>query len=95
MDATLDDAEEARLLALEALDVLDTPPEDRFDRVTRLCTRLFGVPVAAVALVSRDRWFAKSRQGLGVRAIVLVAPPPPAPGLTTGYVSGRIVHTGA
>lgn len=71
MDATtVDDAEEARLLALDALNVLGTPPEDRFDRVTRLCTRLFGVPMAAVALVGKDRWFAKSSQGLGVQDIV-------------------------
>jgi hypothetical protein len=66
MDTTIfDDAEEARLVALDALNVLDTPPEDRFDRVTRLCSRLFGVPMVAVALVGRDRWFAKSKQGLG------------------------------
>lgn len=70
MDATAADAEEARLLALAALNVMGTPPEDRFDRVTRLCTRLFNVPMAAVALVSSDRWFAKSRQGLGVGDIV-------------------------
>jgi hypothetical protein len=66
MDALIDEAEEARLLALEALNLLDTAPEERFDRVTRLSTRLFGVPMAAVALVSRDRWMAKSRQGLTV-----------------------------
>ena len=70
METTVADAEEARLLALDALKILGTPPEDRFDRVTRLCTRLFGVPMAAVALVGKDRWFAKSRQGLGVGDIV-------------------------
>lgn len=63
-------AEDARVLALEALKVLDTPPEDRFDRVTRLCTRLFDVPMVAVALISSDRWFAKSRQGLGIGELV-------------------------
>jgi hypothetical protein len=62
--------EEARLLALDALKMMDTPAEDRFDRVTRLSTRLFGVPMAAVALVGRDRWVAKSRQGLAVADIV-------------------------
>ena len=61
--------EEARLAALAALNVLDTPPEERFDRVTKLCTRLFGVPMAAVALIDKDRWFAKSLQGLTVRDI--------------------------
>lgn len=66
MDSTVADAEEARLLALDALNALGTPPEDRFDRVTRLCARLFGVPMVAVALVGRDRWVTKSRQGLSV-----------------------------
>jgi hypothetical protein len=61
--------EDARLLALTALHVSDAP-EDRFDRVTRLSTRLFGVPMAAVALVGRDRWVAKSRQGLAAQDIV-------------------------
>lgn len=62
-------SEEGRLAALEALHV-DEAPEDRFDRVTRLATRLFGVPMAAVALVGRDRWLAKSRQGLQVSDVV-------------------------
>lgn len=62
-------SEEGRLAALEALHV-DEAPDDRFDRVTRLATRLFGVPMAAVALVGRDRWLAKSRQGLQVSDVV-------------------------
>ena len=47
--------EAARLDALRALHVLDTPPEERFDRVTRLATRHFGVPIALVSLVDQDR----------------------------------------
>lgn len=43
--------------------MLDTPAEERFDRVTRLCQRLFGVPMAFVNLVDRDRLFIKSVQG--------------------------------
>jgi hypothetical protein len=68
MTTTAPDQEEARLSALEALNVLSTP-EDRFDRVTRLSARLFGVPMAVVALVNRDRWVAKSSQGLGITDI--------------------------
>lgn len=56
--------EEDRLAALRALDLLDTPSEERFDRVTRLCQRLFGVSKAAVTLVDRDRTFVKSGAGL-------------------------------
>jgi hypothetical protein len=58
--------EEGRLAALDELHVLGTPAEDRFDRVTRLSSRLFGVPMAAVTLVAKDRWLTKSRVGLTV-----------------------------
>ena len=44
--------------------MLDTPAEERFDRVTRLATRLFGVPIALVSLVDEHRQWFKSRQGL-------------------------------
>lgn len=58
------DNEDARLAALHALQLLDTAPEDRFDRITRVACRTFGVPVALVSLVdSRRQWF-KSRAGL-------------------------------
>lgn len=53
-----------RLLALADLNMLDTPAEERFDRVTRLCRRLFGVELAFVNLIDRDRLFMKSAQGL-------------------------------
>jgi hypothetical protein len=52
-----------RLEALNELGILDTPPEERFDRVTRLCQRLFGVPMAFINLIDRDRQWAKSAQG--------------------------------
>ena len=63
MTATPADEDE-RLAALAALDLLDSPAEERFDRVTRLCTRLFGVSKAAVTLVDRDRVWVKSGAGL-------------------------------
>jgi diguanylate cyclase (GGDEF)-like protein len=53
-----------RLEALRALNVLDTSPEERFDRVTRLARRLFNVPMALVSLVDEDRQWFKSCQGL-------------------------------
>ena len=58
-----DTDEEARVAALHALEVLDTPAEERFDRVTRLATRLFDVPMAMVSLIDRDRQWFKSTQG--------------------------------
>ncbi|WP_036193514.1 GAF domain-containing sensor histidine kinase [Marinobacter daepoensis] len=59
--------EPQRLSALEATKLLDTPPEERFDRVTRLAASLFDVPIALVSLVDRDRQWFKSCYGLGVR----------------------------
>ncbi len=56
--------EDTRLDTLRALNILDTTPEERFDRLTRLAKRLFGVPMALVSLVDEDRQWFKSSQGL-------------------------------
>lgn len=61
--------EPARLEALQALDILDTPPEERFDRVVRLAQRLFDVPIAAMNLVDADRQWTKSGVGLETREL--------------------------
>ncbi|UTT61429.1 SpoIIE family protein phosphatase [Microcella humidisoli] len=57
--------EMARQRALDDMGILDTPPEERFDRVTRLARQLFGVETAAVNLIDGDRQWAKSVSGLG------------------------------
>jgi GAF domain-containing protein len=54
----------ARLAALRATALLDTPAEQAFDRLTRLAARLIGVPTALVSLVDEDRQFFKSCVGL-------------------------------
>ncbi|HCP19568.1 MAG TPA: GGDEF domain-containing protein, partial [Marinobacter hydrocarbonoclasticus] len=56
--------EPQRLSALEATKLLDTPPEERFDRVTRLAAEAFDVPIALVSLVDRERQWFKSCYGL-------------------------------
>lgn len=56
--------ETQRLRSLITLGVLDTTPEDRFDRITRIACRAFGVPIALVSLVDRNRQWFKSKQGL-------------------------------
>lgn len=56
--------EQERLNHLRALAILDTPPEERFDRVTRMAKRLFGVPIALVSLVDENRQWFKSCLGL-------------------------------
>jgi formate hydrogenlyase transcriptional activator len=59
---TIHDAE--RIAALHQTSLLDTPPEDAFDRLTCLATTLLRVPVALVSLVDGDRQFFKSSVGL-------------------------------
>lgn len=51
----------ARLAALRELDLLDTPDEEAFDRLTRLAARLLGTPTAFVSLVDAERQLFKSR----------------------------------
>jgi diguanylate cyclase (GGDEF)-like protein len=63
-DSTQD--EQARLETLRSLSILDTPPEERFDRLTRMAKRLFGVPIALVSLVDENRQWFKSCFGLSV-----------------------------
>ncbi|RBH46193.1 GGDEF domain-containing protein, partial [Pseudomonas sp. MWU13-2860] len=58
--------EATRIQALHGLNVLDSAPEERFDRLTRLAKRLFNVPIALVTLVDSDRQWFKSCVGLGV-----------------------------
>jgi len=55
-----------RLAALRALSILDTPPEERFDRLTRIACAAFDVPVALVSLVDGERQWFKSCVGLEV-----------------------------
>ena len=58
--------EAARLCFLASLNILDTPPEESFDRITRLTRTLLGVPIALVSLVDLNRQWFKSCQGLDV-----------------------------
>jgi PAS domain S-box-containing protein len=55
----------ARLAALAGTNLLYTPPEASFDRITRLAAKLLSAPVALIALVDANREFIKSCIGLG------------------------------
>ncbi|EXF24980.1 serine/threonine protein phosphatase [Nesterenkonia sp. AN1] len=57
--------EERRQRALDALNILDTPPDERVDRITRLAQQIFNVPMVSVTLIDRDRLWRKSEIGLG------------------------------
>jgi PAS domain S-box-containing protein len=56
--------EPGRLQALHNLEVLDTPHEERFDRITRLAQTIFSVPIVLVSLIDENRQWFKSCQGL-------------------------------
>jgi PAS domain S-box-containing protein len=53
-----------RLAAVTRTALLDTPPEEAFDRLTRMAARLLGAPVSLITLVTEDRQFFKSAMGL-------------------------------
>jgi GAF domain-containing protein len=61
--------EQARLAAVRRYDILDTPPDGSFDRITALAARRFGVPIAIVSIVDEDRIWFKSHHGLQVDEI--------------------------
>ena len=56
-----------RIAALHSLGILDTDPEESFDRLTRLTQRVFNMPIAVVSLVDSDRQWFKSVCGLTTR----------------------------
>lgn len=56
--------EEQRVTSLCALGMLDTPPEQRFDRFTAIAAAAFSVPISLVSLIDVDRQWFKSRFGL-------------------------------
>src|SRR5215203_33128 len=58
--------ESVRLIALRALNLLDTPAEERFERITRTALRVFDVPIALVSLIDADRQWIKSCQGFAL-----------------------------
>jgi len=63
------DNETERVKALHRYEILDTPPDGTFDRVTAIVARLLQVPIAVVSLVDNDRIWFKSRHGLDVHQI--------------------------
>jgi GAF domain-containing protein len=70
MEATNTSDETQRLAAVRRYDILDTPPDGSFDRVTALAATVFDVPIALVTIVDHDRIWFKSKHGLdGVEEI--------------------------
>jgi diguanylate cyclase (GGDEF)-like protein len=60
-------AEDGRIEALRAYEILDTADEEAFDRIVRLARAIAEVPIAAVSMVARDRQWFKAREGLQIK----------------------------
>ena len=65
----LPENEEQRLAAVRRYNILDTPPDGAFDRVTSLAARIFSVPTAIVSVVDHDRIWFKSHHGTDVEQL--------------------------
>jgi len=61
--------EALRLSTLQSLGILDTPPEERFDRLTRLAKRLFNVTIASINFIDAGRQWPKSALGMSLKPI--------------------------
>ncbi len=59
--------EQHRLAILRSINILDTPIEERFERVTRLVSRVLSAPIAAISLVDDSRQWFKSIRGYDVK----------------------------
>ena len=66
---TAADIERERMAAVWRYDILDTPPDGAFDRITALAARRFGAPIAIISVVDEDRIWFKSHHGLQVNEI--------------------------
>lgn len=64
MSLSVVDEEAARLDVLERLNLLDTPPSESFDRISRMASQIFDLPIAAISLTDCDRQWFKSRIGV-------------------------------
>lgn len=75
-----------RLAALRGYEILDSPPERTFDRVTDLAAHHFQVPVSTVSLVDDRRIWFKARHGLDVQEV------PREPGLCSTCILSNATY---
>jgi len=63
------ESEQQRLEAVARYEILDTPPDGAFDRITALAARRFDVPISIISIVDHDRIWFKSHYGLEIQQI--------------------------
>lgn len=78
--------EPQRMAAVRRYDILDTPPDGAFDRITAMAARRFGVPISIVSIVDEDRIWFKSHHGLPISQIDR------EPGLCASAILGDAAH---
>jgi two-component sensor histidine kinase len=78
--------EAQRMAAVRRYDILDTPPDGAFDRITTISARRFDVPISIISIVDHDRIWFKSHYGLDVMEIGR------APGLCASAILSQLPH---
>src|SRR3954447_423063 len=78
--------ESERREAVRRYDILDTPPDGAFDRITAIAARRFDVPISIISIVDHDRIWFKSHHGLTVKQIGR------DPGLCASAILAEIPH---
>lgn len=68
-DSIIAEDETARIAAVRRYDILDTPADGAFDRITALAARRFDVPISIISIVDEDRIWFKSHHGVPVDQI--------------------------
>lgn len=84
--ALIRESEPQRMAAVRRYDILDTPPDGAFDRITALAARRFNVPISIVSIVDEDRIWFKSHHGLPISQIDR------EPGLCASAILGDAAH---
>ncbi|MEO6201254.1 MAG: GAF domain-containing serine/threonine-protein kinase [Cryobacterium sp.] len=74
--------EAQRLAEVRRYEILDTPPDGAFDRITALAARAFSVPIAVVSIVDHDRIWFKSHPGVEIDEV----------GRDAGLCASAILH---
>ena len=75
-----------RMAAVKRYNILDTPPDGAFDRITTIAARRFDVPISIISIVDHDRIWFKSHRGLAVKQIGR------DPGLCASAILSRLPH---